>query len=70
MVFDMDGIDLSNGSACSSGAVIASRVLLSMGYDEDQAKSALRISLSPYFNNVEEQGLWPDLKKVLERLLS
>ncbi len=70
MVFDMDGIDLSNGSACSSGAVIASRVLLSMGYDEDQAKSALRISLSPYFSNVEEQGLWPNLKKVLERLLS
>lgn len=70
MVFDMAGFDLSNGSACSSGAVVPSRVLMSMGYDESEAKSALRISLSPFFNSEEESKLWPALQTVLKRLLS
>lgn len=70
MVFDMAGIDLSNGSACSSGAVIPSRVLLSMGYDEEQAKSALRLSFGPYFNKKEATHLWPLLENVFKRLLS
>jgi cysteine desulfurase len=70
MVFDMAGIDLSNGSACSSGAVIPSRVLLSMGYDEDQAKSALRLSFSPFFNSEEAKSIWPKIEEILQRLLS
>lgn len=70
MVFDMAGLDVSNGSACSSGAVIPSRVLLSMGYDEDQAKSALRLSFGPYFNEKEAKEIWPKLEEILKRLLS
>lgn len=45
--FDMAQVDLSSGSACSSGTVKPSRVLLAMGYSEDEAKSSIRLSL-PY----------------------
>jgi cysteine desulfurase len=47
MVMDLAGFAVSAGSACSSGKVKASRVLKSMGYSEEQAGQAIRISLGP-----------------------
>ena len=43
IAFDLDGIAVSNGSACSSGKVGASHVLSAMGID---APGAVRVSLS------------------------
>ena len=43
--FDMEGIAVSNGSACSSGKVKSSHVLQAMGYSEDVSKSVIRVSL-------------------------
>jgi cysteine desulfurase len=43
---DMAGIAVSHGSACSSGALEPSRVLLNMGYPKERARSSIRISLS------------------------
>ncbi|MFV3129580.1 cysteine desulfurase family protein [Niveispirillum sp. KHB5.9] len=45
MAFDLAGIAVSAGSACSSGKVKASPVLTAMGYGEDVAGSAIRVSL-------------------------
>jgi cysteine desulfurase len=45
MQMDLSGFAISAGSACSSGKVKASRVLLAMGYDGDQAACAIRVSL-------------------------
>lgn len=45
MHFDLEGISVSNGSACSSGKVSASHVLLAMGVDDRDASCALRVSL-------------------------
>jgi len=45
MSFDLDGIAVSAGSACSSGKVKASHVLTAMGVPLDLAGAALRISL-------------------------
>ncbi|MCR9204622.1 MAG: aminotransferase class V-fold PLP-dependent enzyme [Halobacteriovoraceae bacterium] len=70
MAFDMAGFDLSNGSACSSGAVVPSRVLLGMGYDELQAKSALRVSFSPSTKEEDVEAMWPRFEKVLSRFLN
>ncbi len=42
---DLSGVAVSAGSACSSGKVKASHVLKAMGYADDVAGSALRISL-------------------------
>lgn len=46
MNLDLAGIAISHGSACSSGALEPSRVLLNMGIPVDQAASSLRLSLS------------------------
>lgn len=42
---DLKGIEVSTGSACTSGVVDASHVLLALGRTESEATSALRISL-------------------------
>jgi cysteine desulfurase len=45
MQMDLAGFAISAGSACSSGKVRASKVLTAMGYGEDVASSAIRVSL-------------------------
>ena len=43
--FDLNGIAVSSGSACSSGKVTVSHVLLAMGIPESKASCAIRVSL-------------------------
>ncbi|NYG42809.1 cysteine desulfurase [Bradyrhizobium sp. IAR9] len=43
--FDLEGIAVSSGSACSSGKVQRSHVLSAMGYDPAVAQGAVRLSL-------------------------
>lgn len=45
--FDLEGIAISAGSACSSGKVKGSHVLASMGIEKDTIDAAIRVSLSP-----------------------
>ena len=47
MQMDLAGFAISAGSACSSGKVKASRVLRAMGFDDDAASGAVRVSLGP-----------------------
>lgn len=47
MAMDLAGFAVSAGSACSSGKVKASRVLQALGFDDDSAACALRVSLGP-----------------------
>ncbi len=46
--FDLKGIAVSAGSACSSGKVKNSHVLEAMGLDAEISASSLRISMGPY----------------------
>lgn len=46
MSLDMEGISVSHGSACSSGAIEPSRILLNMGISSERARSAIRFSVS------------------------
>ncbi len=63
MAMDLAGFAVSAGSACSSGKVKASRVLMAMGYNEADAACAIRVSLGP--ENTEEDitrfvDVWTD----------
>jgi cysteine desulfurase len=42
---DLDGISVSSGSACSSGRVETSHVLMAMGLDKYVARAAIRVSM-------------------------
>jgi len=64
MNFDLQGIAVSAGAACSSGKVQTSPVLLAMGVPEKQAKTAIRISLAPTTQSHEIEvfiAAWKDL---------
>jgi cysteine desulfurase len=53
MQMDLAGFAISAGSACSSGKVKASKVVLSMGYGKEIANSAVRVSLG--LDNTQEE---------------
>jgi cysteine desulfurase len=42
---DLGGLEVSAGSACASGSLEPSHVLLAMGHDEERARAGLRISI-------------------------
>lgn len=46
--YDMQGIAVSSGSACSSGALNASHVLLAIGLEEKDAKKCVRFSFGDF----------------------
>ena len=52
MNYDLSGASVSSGSACSSGAVKPSHVLVAMGANEDEAKCSIRVSLG--WNSTEK----------------
>ena len=68
---DMAGIAASSGSACSSGSLEPSHVLLALGQTAEQARSSLRITLGK--DNTEEEvsyllGVLQDLVARLREL--
>ena len=68
ILLDMKGICASSGSACTSGAVEASHVLLAMGLAEEDAHGSLRMTLSEE-NTVEELDyVVEQLVQILEKL--
>jgi cysteine desulfurase len=54
MTMDLAGIAISAGSACSSGKTKPSHVLKAMGASDDEASSAIRVSLG--WNSTEEDA--------------
>lgn len=50
---DLEGVAVSTGSACSSGRVEPSHVLLAMGLSADDARSTVRFSLSRFTTGEE-----------------
>ncbi len=51
--FDLEGVAVSSGSACSSGKVEKSPVLAAMGFEEPLASGAIRVSLG-WNSNVKD----------------
>ena len=67
---DIEGICVSNGSACTSGAMEASHVLTGMGLVDGVAKSSIRISFGK--KNTEEDIIFfvEKLNSVLHRMFA
>ena len=53
IAFDLDGIAVSSGAACSSGKVAASHVLAAMAVAPELARAAIRVSLG--WNTTESE---------------
>ena len=66
--FDMDGVAVSSGSACSSGKVKPSHVLAAMGVDPELARSAIRVSLGPTTSEADVAQFLAALEKRLQTL--
>lgn len=66
---DIDGICVSNGSACTSGAMEPSHVLKGIGVPDQIAKSSIRVSFGKH-NRVEEVEFFiQKLSKILDRMV-
>jgi cysteine desulfurase len=69
IAFDLNGIAVSSGSACSSGKVAASHVLAAMGMEPALARGAIRISLGPVTTETQVESLLIAWKRVVPTLL-
>lgn len=65
---DLEGFSVSTGSACASGSLQPSRVLLAMGWSEDEARRALRISTGWTNSHEDVTALAALLPRLLEEL--
>ena len=67
IALDLEGFDVSTGSACSSGKAEPSIVLKRMGYPKKMASGVIRISLGLYNDISEADMLVNALEKILKR---
>jgi cysteine desulfurase len=68
LLLDEECICASTGSACASGAIEPSHVLRAMGHSENEARNAVRFSLSRYTTEEEIDITLKKLPPIIERL--
>lgn len=68
IMLDMAGICVSSGSACTSGSVDPSHVLLALGASRERARGALRMTLSEENTKEEMDTVTEELKRIVERV--
>lgn len=65
---DLEGVEASTGSACTSGSTEPSHVLLAMGIDAHLAHGSLRLTLGPESSEADVASALAALEIVLPRL--
>lgn len=68
IMLDMKGICASSGSACTSGSLDPSHVLLAVGLTHEEAHGSLRFTLSEENTKEELDLVVEELKQIVERL--
>ncbi|WP_322199701.1 cysteine desulfurase NifS [Acutalibacter intestini] len=68
LMLDMKGISASSGSACTSGSLDPSHVLLSIGLPHEVAHGSLRISFGDYNTMEDVDYILETLPKIIDRL--
>jgi cysteine desulfurase len=66
--FDLAGIAVSAGSACSSGAMKESAVLAAMGVPSEIARSFLRTSFGPHTSEADVDRFVAEWRRIADRL--
>lgn len=69
-MLDQKDIAASSGSACTSGSLDPSHVLLAIGLPHEIAHGSLRLTLSDETTKEELDYVIDELKKIVERLRS
>ena len=67
-MLDINGVAASSGSACTSGSLDPSHVLLAMGLTHEVAHGSLRMMLSEFTTEQEIDYVLELLPKIVERL--
>jgi cysteine desulfurase len=70
IMLDMKDICASSGSACTSGSLDPSHVLLAIGLPHEKAHGSLRLTLSEENTKEEMDFVADELKKIVDRLRS
>ena len=70
MWLDINGIAASSGSACTSGSLDPSHVLLAIGLPHEIAHGSLRLSLSEENTYEEIEFVIGEVNKIVSRLRS
>ncbi len=68
IMLDMKGICASSGSACTSGSVDPSHVLLAIGRNQEEAHGSLRLTLSEENTQEELDFVVEQLKQIVQKL--
>ena len=67
-LLDNKGIYASSGSACTSGSLEPSHVLLAIGRDRDTARGSLRLTISPETTEKEADYIVNTVKDTVEKM--
>jgi len=68
IAFDLEGVAVSSGSACSSGKVGDSHVLAAMGVSPDLHRGGIRMSLAPSATATETEYVVDAWRRIYARL--
>ena len=68
IMLDMKGICASSGSACTSGSLDPSHVLLAIGLKHEEAHGSLRLTLSEESTKEEIDIVAEEVKKIVQRV--
>ena len=68
IALDLEGVQVSMGSACAAGAVESSHVLRAIGLSDAEARSSLRISLGWNTTAAEIESATATIARVWRRV--
>ena len=68
LLLDMNGIAASSGSACTSGSLDASHVMLGIGVPHEKAHGSIRVTLGEMNTKEEADKLLEVLPAIVQRM--
>lgn len=68
MALDLEGFAVSNGSACASGIIEPSHVIRALGYNDEVARSVVRVSFGKYTQAAEIDSFLEFVHRLSQRV--